>query len=76
MAHSDDFKLIREIVAAGGRKHTIGTLDPAKYQHLVELGCSSHSRHPPATCLIGSPNAEEQPPHAPERACSRVANRT
>jgi hypothetical protein len=56
MAHSDDFKLIREIVAAGGRKHTIGTLDRAKYQRLLSRVGSSHSRHPPATCLIWSPN--------------------
>jgi len=38
MAQSDDFKLIREIVAAGGHKYMTGTLDRTKYQRLVELG--------------------------------------
>ena len=37
MAQPDDFKLIKQIVAAGGHKHTIGD-DRDKYQRLVELG--------------------------------------
>jgi hypothetical protein len=54
MAHSDDFKLIREIVAAGGRKHTIGTLDRAKYQRLLELGwLKSFSPTPQRRVLLG-----------------------
>jgi hypothetical protein len=31
MAQPDDFKLIKQIVAAGGHKHTIGELDRDKY---------------------------------------------
>ena len=38
MAQPDDFKLIKQIVAAGGHKHMIGELDRDKYQRLVELG--------------------------------------
>ena len=38
MAQPDDFKLIREIVAAGGHKKTVDELDRPKYQRLVELG--------------------------------------
>jgi hypothetical protein len=38
MAQPDDFKLIKQIVATGGHKHTIGELDRDKYQRLVELG--------------------------------------
>lgn len=38
MAQPDDFKLIKQIVAAGGHKHMIGELDRNKYQRLVELG--------------------------------------
>ena len=38
MAQPDDFKLIKQIVAAGGHKHMTGTLDYDKYQRLVELG--------------------------------------
>jgi hypothetical protein len=48
MAHSDDFKLIREIVAAGGRKHTIGTLDRANISACLSWVGSSHSRQPPS----------------------------
>ena len=38
MAQPDDFKLIKQIVAAGGHKHMIGEPDRDKYQRLVELG--------------------------------------
>ena len=38
MVQSDDFKLIKQIVAAGGHKHIIGEVDRDKYQRLVELG--------------------------------------
>ncbi len=38
MAQPDDFKLIKQIVAAGGHKHLAGELDRDKYQRLVELG--------------------------------------
>jgi hypothetical protein len=38
MAQTDDFKLIKQIVAAGGHKHVTGELDRDKYQRLVELG--------------------------------------
>jgi len=38
MAQPDDFKLIKQIVAAGGHKHMTGKLDHDKYQRLVELG--------------------------------------
>jgi hypothetical protein len=38
MAQPDDFKLIKQIVAAGGHKHVTGGLDRDKYQRLVELG--------------------------------------
>ena len=38
MAEPNDFKLIREIVAQGGCRHTSGKVDRRKYQRLVELG--------------------------------------
>ena len=38
MAQPDDFKLIKQIVAAGGHKYMTGELDRDKYQRLVELG--------------------------------------
>jgi hypothetical protein len=38
MAEPNDFKLIREIVAAGGSKYTSGNVDRGRYQHLVDLG--------------------------------------
>ena len=38
MAQPDDFKLIKQIVAAGGHKHMTSELDRDKYQRLVELG--------------------------------------
>ena len=38
MADADDFRLIRDIVAHGGHKQTIGNVDRTKYQRLVDLG--------------------------------------
>jgi hypothetical protein len=38
MALLADFRLIREIVAAGGHKHVVGGLEQTKYKSLVELG--------------------------------------
>ena len=38
MAQPNDFKLIKQIVVAGGHKHITGELDRGKYQRLVELG--------------------------------------
>jgi hypothetical protein len=38
MADADDFKLIREIVAKGGHKQTLGNVDRTRYQRLVDLG--------------------------------------
>jgi len=38
MAQPDDFKLIKQIVAAGGHKNVTGELARDKYQRLVELG--------------------------------------
>jgi hypothetical protein len=38
MALPDDFKLIREIVAAGGSRYTSGNVDRSRYQRLVDLG--------------------------------------
>ena len=38
MARPDDFKLITQIVAAGGHKHMMSEVDRDKYQRLVELG--------------------------------------
>ena len=38
MAQPDDFKLIKQIVVAGGHKHITDELDRDKYQRLVELG--------------------------------------
>jgi hypothetical protein len=38
MADPEDFKLIREIVANGGRKYTSGNIDRSRYQRLVDLG--------------------------------------
>jgi hypothetical protein len=37
MALPDDFKLIREIVAAGGSRYTSGNIDRSRYQRLVDL---------------------------------------
>jgi hypothetical protein len=34
----NDLKLIREIVAHGGRKYTAGNIDRTRYQRLVDLG--------------------------------------
>jgi hypothetical protein len=38
MALPEDFKLIREIVAAGGSRYTSGNVDRSRYQRLVDLG--------------------------------------
>ena len=38
MAESGDFKLIREIVAEGGRRYTNGSVDRSRYRRLVDLG--------------------------------------
>jgi hypothetical protein len=38
MAEPNDFKLIREIVAAGGSKYISGNIDRSRYQRLVNLG--------------------------------------
>jgi hypothetical protein len=34
----DDIKLLRRIVAGGGRKYTAGNIDRSKYDRLVDLG--------------------------------------
>ena len=34
----DDLKMIRQIVAAGGRKYTAGNIDRSRYDRLVDLG--------------------------------------
>ena len=33
-----DLKLIRQIVASGGRKYTAGNIDRSRYDRLVDLG--------------------------------------
>jgi hypothetical protein len=38
MAESDDFKLVREIVAEGGRRYTNGNVDRSRYRRLVDPG--------------------------------------
>jgi hypothetical protein len=38
MADADDFRLIREIVAHGGHRQTLGKVDRTRYQRLVDLG--------------------------------------
>ena len=35
---SEDHKLLREIVASGGRKYTAGLIDRTRYQRLVDFG--------------------------------------
>ena len=45
MAFPDDFKLIREIVAAGGSRYTTGTIDRSRYQRLVDLGWARRISH-------------------------------
>jgi hypothetical protein len=37
-AGSEDLKLIRQIVAGGGRKYTAGNIDRSRYDRLVDLG--------------------------------------
>jgi hypothetical protein len=34
----EDRILLREIIAAGGRKYTAGNIDRSRYQRLVDLG--------------------------------------
>jgi hypothetical protein len=34
----EDFKLIRQIVAGGGRKYTAGNIDRSRYDRLVDAG--------------------------------------
>jgi hypothetical protein len=34
----EDLKLIRQIVASGGRKYTAGNVDRSRYDRLVDLG--------------------------------------
>jgi hypothetical protein len=34
----EDLKLIRQIIADGGRKYTAGNIDRTKYDRLVDLG--------------------------------------
>ena len=38
MAEPNDFKLIREMAAAGDSKYTGGNVDCSRYQRLVDLG--------------------------------------
>ncbi len=38
MHDEDDLKLIRQIVASGGRKYTAGNVDRSRYDRLVDLG--------------------------------------
>jgi hypothetical protein len=38
MADADDFRLIRDIVAHGGHRQTLGNVDRTRYQRLVDLG--------------------------------------
>jgi hypothetical protein len=38
MADADDFRLIRDIVAHGGLRQTLGNVDRTRYQRLVDLG--------------------------------------
>ena len=35
----EELKLIRQIIAGGGRKYTAGNIDRSRYERLVELGC-------------------------------------
>jgi hypothetical protein len=37
MTDEDDLKLIRQIIAGGGRKYTAGNIDRGKYDRLVNL---------------------------------------
>jgi hypothetical protein len=38
MHDEDDLKLIRQIVASGGRKYTAGNVDRSRYDRLVDMG--------------------------------------
>jgi hypothetical protein len=35
---NEDIKLIRQIVANGGRKYTVGNVDRTQYDRLVDMG--------------------------------------
>ena len=51
---NDDLKLIREIVAHGGRKYTAGNIDRSRYQRLVDLGWLTRSLPTRATSNTSS----------------------
>jgi hypothetical protein len=38
IVQGEDIKLLRRIVASGGRKYTAGNVDRSKYDRLVDLG--------------------------------------
>jgi hypothetical protein len=38
IVQDEDIKLLRRIVAGGGRKYTAGNLDRSKYDRLVDMG--------------------------------------
>ena len=38
IVQDEDIKLLRRIVAGGGRKYTAGNVDRSKYDRLVDLG--------------------------------------
>ncbi len=38
VGENESLKLIRQIVAAGGRKYTAGNIDRRRYDQLVDLG--------------------------------------
>jgi hypothetical protein len=38
IVQDEDIKLLRRIVAGGGRKYTAGNVDRSKYNRLVDLG--------------------------------------
>jgi hypothetical protein len=38
IVQDEDIKLLRRIVASGGRKYTAGNIDRSKYDRLVEMG--------------------------------------
>jgi hypothetical protein len=48
----EDLKLIRQIVASGGRKYTAGNIDRSKYDRLVDMGWLTPSRQTSATPSI------------------------
>jgi hypothetical protein len=38
IVQGEDIKLLRRIIAGGGRKYTAGNVDRSKYDRLVDLG--------------------------------------